>query len=69
MICTWWPAIILSFISALIILCTNKIMIKKQSQNNKDDNVFQFAIKIKEVFIISLFSIFESVAVYLIFIE
>lgn len=68
-LCIWQLAIIISVIAAVVIFITNKVMNKKYSKAEPNEYTSDFAMKLKDILIEFVFSVFEGFAVSFLFIN
>lgn len=68
-LCIWQLAIIISVIAAVVIFITNKVMNNKYSKSEPDEYTSDVAMKLKDILIEFVFSVFEGFAVSFLFIN
>ncbi len=60
-------ALIVSLLICIILCISNKIIVKKHINEDQIKNISIYTIKFKEVFVVSLLSIFESILLKIVF--
>ena len=68
-LCIWQLAIIISVIAAVVIFITNKVINNKYSKSEPDEYTSDIAMKLKDILIEFVFSVFEGFAVSFLFIN
>lgn len=68
-LCIWQLAIIISVIAAVVIFITNKVMNNMYSKSEPDEYTSDIAMKLKDILIEFVFSVFEGFAVSFLFIN
>ena len=68
-LCIWQLAIIISVIAAVVIFITNKVMNNKYSKSEPDEYTSAIGMKLKDLLIEFVFSVFEGFAVSFLFIN